>query len=81
MATGWSKDKRPARQKYWDRRTLENRKVRHILANKQKIVMHSMKGEDNHKVLMTVSDARRWWQFHRKGRVPDKYLPLTKVPV
>jgi hypothetical protein len=76
MARQWSKDKRPARQRYWDRHVLENRKVRNILANKQRIEVHSMKGVTS-TALMTESDARRWWQKRRKGRVPDKYIPLT----
>ena len=67
MANSWSKDKRPARQKYWDRHILEKRKIRRILANKQK-------NEDGS--LMTATQALRWWQGRRKGRVMDNYIPL-----
>lgn len=77
MASGWSKDKRPARQRYWDRRTLEKRKVRHILANNQTV---DRKPGVDRKILppMPKAQAIRWWQSKRKGRVQDKYLPLTR---
>lgn len=73
MASHWTKDKRPSRQRYWESHTLEHTKVRHILANKQHLYnKEGVKGK-----LMTEPEALAWWQSKRKGRVPDKYIPLS----
>jgi hypothetical protein len=77
MASGWSKDKRPARKRYWERHTLEKRKVRNILINKLRVHKVGAKWEKTDPQ-MTKVQARRWWQSRRKGRVPADYLPLTK---
>jgi hypothetical protein len=74
MASGWSKDKRPSRTSYWDRHTLEKKKVAKILANKQRLPDRK---DGTRGRLMTKPEALLWWQSHRKGRVPDKYIPLT----
>ena len=78
MATGWSKDSRPARQQYWDRHVLEIKKVANILANKQRVYKDK---DDKVGVLMTEKQALKWWQAHRKGRVPDKYIPVARLAV
>ena len=64
---GKRKDTRSARLRYWASRTLESRKVRNILKNKQK-------NKDGS--LMTVDQARRWWVSRRQGRVPEKFIPI-----
>ena len=51
-------DKRPARKMYWARRTLEKRKVKHLMKNNG----------------MTREAALRFWQKHRLGRIPDGYI-------
>lgn len=73
MANAWSKDRRPARQRYWDLHILEKRKIRAILANNMRV-----RNKDGTKgLVMTAVQVLRYWQAHRKGRVPDKYLPLA----
>ncbi len=64
-----SLDKRAARLRYWSRRTLEKRKVAHMLKNRQP----KKKGGPP----MTRKECIVFWQKSRKGRVPDRYL--TKV--
>lgn len=80
MASHWTKDKRPSRQKYWERHVLEHKKVAHILANKQrqhtKVCVESKKANCTCPV-MTEPQALAWWQSKRKGRVVDKYIPLS----
>lgn len=74
MASHWTKDKRPSRKRYWENRTLEKRKVRHILANKQRL---PDKKDGSKGQVMTEPEARLWWQTRRKHRLMDKYLPLN----
>ncbi len=71
MADSGSKamDKRPARARYWNRRTLEKRKVRNILNNNQP----AKKGGKP----MDKTRATLWWNNQRKTRVPERYLTKT----
>ena len=55
------RDDRPSRKRYWMKRTLEERKVRHL-------VKHCG---------MTKQSAYNRWHTERKGRVPDGYLRQT----
>lgn len=71
----WSKDNRPARKRYWDKHTLEKRKIRNILANKQR--HHDKEGHAGKR--MTEREALIWWQSRRQGRVPDKYIPIDRT--
>ncbi len=59
-------DNRPARKRYWSRRTLEKRKVANLLDNNQP----KKKGGKP----MSAVEAMIFWHKARKGRVLDGYL-------
>ena len=59
-------DRRAARARYWTRRTLECRKVAHMLKNRQP------KKKDGEP--MTRKECVEFWRKARKGRVPDNYI-------
>lgn len=64
MAAGATKkskrrDERPARKRYWLRRTLEKHKVAHIL---------------RYRTEFEPGTALRHWRKVRQGRVPDGWL-------
>lgn len=61
--TGLSKkskrsDNKPSRLRYWFKRTLETRKVKHLMKYCR----------------MSKQTAYNFWHSSRKGRVPDNYL-------
>lgn len=51
-------DSRPARSRYWIRRTLEKNKIKKLMKYCK----------------MEINQAIRYWSKVRKGRVPDKFL-------
>jgi len=64
-----STGKRKVLKPYWAKRTLERKKVRNIMNNRQP----AKKGGEP----MTLHEARRWWWKQRKHRVPDGYTKLA----
>jgi len=54
-------DTRPARKRYWMKRTLELRKVKHLIRY----------------CGMTTQSAYKRWHKDRQGRVPTGFLPRT----
>lgn len=52
------KDDKPSRIRYWMKRTLETRKVKHLMKYCK----------------MSKQSAYNFWHKSRKGRVPDNYI-------
>jgi len=78
---GKRKDARPARARYWLKRTLETKKIHNLVkycgmsVEKASSVWHSglkLKSEDGKPKLDKKGEQIYWGK--RLGRVPDKYL-------
>jgi hypothetical protein len=66
----WTKDTRPARKNYWARRTLEKRKVKNMLKNKQAEVYGGR--------TLTRVECKAKWQRERSCRIPDGFNGRVK---
>ena len=64
-----ARDLRPARKRYWMKRTLEVRKVKHIMRG---LLNSSDKGAVAY--ARCKKAATKKWREDRKGRVPDEFL-------
>jgi len=53
-----SPDKRPAKNRYWTKRTLEKHKVRHIMKS----------------CGLSYEESLWFWRSRRQGRIPETYF-------